>query len=159
MRLFDKFRQSKFEIKPFGKVKKGYIAEIEKKFDVILPNDYKKFLSNYNGGTVSNNEFNEIHLDDVNGNINIEVLYGIHTGNSNSDIEYWTNEYVEDLLEKTIIIGDSLQHGLIVLICDGSNDGIYYFDDSYHFDISNDESNVYLIADTFDEFWKLLNKQ
>lgn len=159
MGLFDKFRQNKFEIKSFGKVKKEDIAEIEKKFDVILPNDYKKFLSNYNGGTVSNNEFNEIHLDDVNGNINIDVLYGIHTGNSNSDIEYWTNEYVEDLLEKTIIIGDSLQHGFIVLICNGSNDGIYYYDDSYHFDISNDESNVYLIADTFDKFWKSLNKQ
>lgn len=39
MGLFDKFRQSKFEIKSFGKVKKEDIAEIEKKFDVILPND------------------------------------------------------------------------------------------------------------------------
>lgn len=109
-------------------------------------------MSNYNGGTVSNNEFNKIHLDDVNGNINIDVLYDIHAGNSNSNIEYWTNEYVEDLLEKTIIIGDSLQHGFIALICVGSNDGIYYYDDPYHFDISSKENNVYLIADTFDKF-------
>lgn len=158
MGLFDKFKQSKFEIKPFGKVKKEDITKIEKMFDVILPNDYKEFLSNYNGGTVLNNEFNEIHLSDINSDINIDVLYGIHTGNTNFDIEYWTSEYAEDLLEKTIIIGDSLQHGFIVLICDGTNDGIYYYDDSYYFDISNDESNVYLIADTFDEFWKSLNK-
>lgn len=159
MGLFDKFRQSKFEIKPFGNAKKENIIKIEKEFDVILPIDYKKFLFNYNGGKVSNNEFNEIHLDDVNVNINIDVLYGIHTGYSNSDIEYWTNKYVEDLFEKTIIIGDSLQHGFIVLICDGFNDGIYYYDDSYHFDNSNDESNIYLIADTFDKFWELLSKQ
>lgn len=36
MGLFDKFRQNKFEIKSFGKVKKEDIAEIEKKFDVYL---------------------------------------------------------------------------------------------------------------------------
>lgn len=156
MGLFDKFKQSKFEIKPFGKVKKEDIVKIEKLFDVILPNDYKKFLSNYNGGAVANNGFNEINLDDVNGNIDIDVLYGIHTGNSNSDIEYWTKEYAEDLLEKAIIIGDSLQHGFIVMICAGENAGVYYYDDSYYFEESNDEGNVYWIAENFEEFWKML---
>lgn len=34
----------------------------------------------------------------------------------------------------------------------------YYYDDLYCFDSSNDDSNVYLIANTFDEFWKLLSK-
>ena len=158
MVLFDKFKRGKFEIKSFGKIAKEDIVEIEKKFDVVLPSDYKQFLLKYNGGAVAINELKEIHLDDINESINIDVLYGIHTGSKASDIEYWTNEYADDLFEKTVIIGDSLQHGFIVLICDGSNDGIYYYDDSYCFDSSNDDSNVYLIANTFDEFWELLSK-
>ena len=110
----------------------------------------------YNGGAVKLNEFNKLFLDDANETVSIDVLYGIHTDKKASDIEYWTNEYAEDLFEKTIIIGDSIQHGFIVLVCDGSDNGIYYYDDSYFFDSSNEENNVYFIADTFEEFWKIL---
>lgn len=159
MRMLDKLKRSKFEINPFGKIANEDIVEIEEMFDILLPDDYKKFLLHYNGGAVVNNECNELRLEDINEIINIDVLYGIHTGNSSSDIEYWTNEYREDLLEKTVIIGDSLQQGFIVLICDGFNNGVYYYDDSYCFDSSNDESNVYLISNTFDEFWKTMNKK
>lgn len=158
MGLFDKLKRSKLEIKSFEKTTNEDIVEIEKMFNILLPDDYKKFLLNYNGGAFVNNECNKLHLNDINEVINIDVLYGIHTGDSSSDIVYWTNEYMDDLLEKTVIIGDSLQHGFIVLICDGSNNGVYYYDDSYCFDSSNDESNVYLISNTFDEFWKALSK-
>lgn len=158
MELLDKFKKSKMEIRPFGKITKDDIDEIEELFDVVLPNDYKKFLLKYNGGAVKLNEFNELFLDDANETVSIDVFYGIHTGSKASDIEYWTKEYAEDLFEKTIIIGDSIQQGFVVLVCDGFNNGIYYYDDSYCFDSSNDESNVYFIANTFDEFWKVLNK-
>lgn len=158
MKLFDKLKKVKFEMKPFGEITKDAIDEIEELFHVVLPNDYKKFLLKYNGGAVTINEVNELYLDDVNESVNIDVLYGIHTGSKASDIEYWTSEYAEDLFEKTIIIGDSIQQGFIVLVCDGSNNGIYYYDDSYYFDSSDDESNTYFIAETFDEFWKSLNK-
>ena len=59
-------------------------------------------------------------------------------------------------IENTIIIGDSLQHGFIVMICVGENAGVYYYDDSYYFEESNDEGNVYWIAENFEEFWKML---
>ena len=42
MELFDKFKKNKIEIKPFGKITKEDISEIEELFDVVLPNDYKK---------------------------------------------------------------------------------------------------------------------
>lgn len=125
MELFDKFKKNKIEIKPFGKITKEDISEIEELFDVVLPNDYKKFLLKYNGGAVKLNEFNKLFLDDANETVSIDVLYGIHTDKKASDIEYWTNEYAEDLFEKTIIIGDSIQHGFIVLVCDGSDNGIW----------------------------------
>lgn len=44
MELFDKLKKNKIEIKPFGKIIKEDISEIEELFDVVLPKDYKKFL-------------------------------------------------------------------------------------------------------------------
>ena len=98
----------------------------------------------------------EVYLKDIAQFINIDVLYGIDTGKSECDIEYWTDKYFDELLENTIIIGDSLQHGFIVMICAGENAGVYYYDDSYYFEESNDEGNVYWIAENFEEFWKML---
>ena len=69
-----------------------------------------------------------------------------------------TKKYIDDLFEKTVIIGDSLQNGFIVMICDGNNDGVYYYDDSYYFDESNDENNVYIISNNFTEFLDMIVK-
>lgn len=66
---------------------------------------------------------------------------------------------IDDLFEKTVIIGDSLQNGFIVMICDGNNDGVYYYDDSYYFDESNDENNVYIISNNFTEFLDMIVKR
>ena len=140
----------------FGKVKEESIQKIENLFHVVLPEDYTKFLLDFNGGVILNTEPGEVYLKDIAQFINIDVLYGIDTGKSECDIEYWTDKYFDDLLENTIIIGDSLQHGFIVMICVGENAGVYYYDDSYYFEESNDEGNVYWIGENFEEFWKML---
>lgn len=140
----------------FGKVKEESIQKIENLFHVVLPEDYTKFLLDFNGAVILNTEPGEVYLKDIAQFINIDVLYGIDTGKSECDIEYWTDKYFDDLLENTIIIGDSLQQGFIVMICVGENAGVYYYDDSYYFEESNDEGNVYWIAENFEEFWKML---
>ena len=140
----------------FGKVKEESIQKIENLFHVVLPEDYTKFLLDFNGGVILNTEPGEVYLKDIAQFINIDVLYGIDTGKSECDIEYWTDKYFDELLENTIIIGDSLQHGFIVMICVGENAGVYYYDDSYYFEESSDEGNVYWIAENFEEFWKML---
>ena len=140
----------------FGKVQEESIQKIENLFHVVLPEDYTKFLLDFNGAVILNTEPGEVYLKDIAQFINIDVLYGIDTGKSECDIEYWTDKYFDELLENTIIIGDSLQHGFIVMICAGENAGVYYYDDSYYFEESNDEGNVYWIAENFEEFWKML---
>ena len=134
----------------FGKVQEESIQKIENLFHVVLPEDYTKFLLDFNGGVIFNTEPSEVYLKDIAQFINIDVLYGIDTGKSECDIEYWTDKYFDELLENTIIIGDSLQHGFIVMICAGENAGVYYYDES------NDEGSVYWIAENFEEFWKML---
>lgn len=155
MGKFKKLKKKNHELKSFKKISKVDIIHIEKLFNISLPSDYVTFLLKYNG-VVSNDAFNEIYLKDINKNVNVDVIYGIDTGNDASNIEYWTNAYIDDLFESTIIIGDSIQHGFFVLVCDGSNDGVYYYDDSYSLSSSDDENNVYFIANTFDEFFTLL---
>ena len=112
----------------FGKVQEESIQKIENLFHVVLPEDYTKFLLDFNGGVIFNTEPGEVYLKDIAQFINIDVLYGIDTGKSECDIEYWTDKYFDELLENTIIIGDSLQHGFIVMICAGENAGVYYYD-------------------------------
>lgn len=106
----------------FGKVQEESIQKIENLFHVVLPEDYTKFLLDFNGGVIFNTEPGEVYLKDIAQFINIDVLYGIDTGKSECDIEYWTDKYFDELLENTIIIGDSLQHGFIVMICAGENE-------------------------------------
>ena len=106
-----------------------------------------------------NDNTNEIVLKNIGKIINIDILYGVNTDNSCFDIEYWTKKYIDDLFEKTVIIGDSLQNGFIVMICDGNNEGVYYYDDSYYFDESNDENNVYIISNYFTEFLDMIVKR
>ena len=134
MGIFKKLKKKNHELKSFKKISKVDIIHIEKLFNISLPSDYVTFLLN----------------------VNVDVIYGIDTGNDASNIEYWTNAYINDLFESTVIIGDSIQHGFFVLVCDGSNDGVYYYDDSYSLSSSDDENNVYFIANTFDEFFTLL---
>lgn len=44
------------------------------------------------------------------------------------------------------------------MICDGENQRVYYWDDSYHFEYSDDENKMYWIADTFVGFMKLIGQ-
>ena len=146
-------------IKSFGKTVENDIKNLEKVLNIKFPNDYKNFLLKTNGGSIPNDNTNEIVLKNIGKIINIDILYGVNTDNSCFDIEYWTKKYIDDLFEKTVIIGDSLQNGFIVMICDGNNDGVYYYDDSYYFDESNDENNVYIISKNFTEFLDMIVKR
>lgn len=139
----------------FGKSSTEQLQEIEKALDIKLPEDYKRFLLKYNGGIVEKDEFNSIKIPDLSENIVIDVLFG-NVDEKNANILFWNEELKEDLFENALIIGDDILQGMIVLICSGNSKGIYYWDDAYNFESSNDDSNMYLIADDFTNFMKLL---
>ena len=63
----------------------------------------------------------------------------------------------EDMMEGAVLIGDDIIQGFIVMFCHGDNKGIYYWDDAYNFQNSDDENNMYWIANSFNEFIKLLS--
>ena len=145
-------------IRALGHTSDEDIKDLEGKYNLTLPEDYKSFLKENNGGRCPFHEFeNSIEIKNINEEINIDVLYGIKTGEKYSDIEDWTDEYLDDLFSHSIIIGNSLQHGFLVFWLSGDgNEGIYYYDDTYNLEGSSDENNAYFLARTFSEFLELV---
>ena len=73
-----------------------------------------------------------------------------------ASITFWMKRFEGELLEKAVVIGDDLLQGFLVMICDGEDKGIYYWDDSYRFASSCDENNMYWISDSFDGLLRLV---
>lgn len=145
------------KLNKMGSAKLENIDNLEKKYSLSLPDDYKEFLLSTNGGSVEINESNQLAIDGLSEKVVIGVLYGVDTGFEAANIDFWTDKFKNDLLSETIVIGDSIMNGLFVMICSGEMKGLYYWDDSYHFDTSNDENNTYWIASTFTDFMKMFD--
>ncbi len=52
-----------------------------------------------------------MYIKSLSGTIHIDVLYGINTGHENANIDMWMSMFSDDMLDGTIIIGDSIEHG------------------------------------------------
>ena len=144
------------KVKKFKNLNDKQIENIENRFKVNLPAEYKSFLKQVGGGVAEKDESNQITLDEINESIVLDVLYG-DDENEKGNIIFWMEQFEGELLKDAIIIGDDLLQGFIVMICKGESQGIYYWDDSCNFECSDDENNMYWIADTFGEFLNLVN--
>ncbi len=147
------------KIKRRGNVTEADIRELEERWHVTLPQDYRAFLMNTNGGLtdVLDDDSNggSIYIEDFSDSIALNVLYGVKTGKKNADINTWMEMFKDEIFPQTLLIGDDLTSGFIALICGGEDAGVYFWDDSYVFKGSCDEHNVYFIADSFTELLKM----
>ncbi len=133
----------------FGKASQKMIDDFEKIIDFSLPNDYKNFLLEYNGG-IPEVKYSTFNVKELNEDISLDILLGLAI--DKLDLQKRNAEYKEDLLPYCIIIGDDPGSGMIVLINDLELKGIYYWDHSFYFEKSNEEQNIYKITDSFREF-------
>lgn len=142
------------DIKSFGTTDNNKIRNAEDQLGIAFPADYKEFLLCTNGGTNIDYamSFTVNELDDQ---IVVDSLFGIEL-DENIDVVSNSQMFAFDMLPDSILVGDSIQHGFIVLICAGADKGVYYWDHSYTYEISNDEGNMYWIAESFADFLALL---
>ena len=142
----------------FGFANEEAISILENKFEVVLPEDDKRFLLQENGGRNTAYKYkNLVRISQISEEINIDVMFGVETNIKNADIEQWTSEYRDDLFPNSIIIGDTIQHGFIVFwLSNEENRGIYYYDDTYEFESSTDDVNAYFLANSFSEFLSMV---
>lgn len=139
-------------INGFGQATSEMIKKFEKHIGFFLPDDYKQFLQECNGGTPKV-KYSSFYVEDLGQEIPLDILYGLEV-KKGLDLYGWYNDYKSDLLPFTIIIGRDPGGGMLVLINDPEEEdnGVYYYDHSYQFEQSDDEGNIYFVADSFREF-------
>lgn len=138
------------KIKGFGKLTEKEVVEFEEYLGFELPQDYREFLKEYNGGIPDDNK-NCFYIKDLEEETMLDVLYGINIEKS-FDLKEWNDEYRCDLLTKMLIIGSD-PGGMMIIISNNKEDiGIYLWDHAHEYEQSTEESNSYKIADSFQEF-------
>ena len=129
------------------------VFTLESKLNFPLPDDYKEFLSKYDGVRFYNCEF---YVKDIEQKVLMDVLYGIN-GERRYDIHRKNERLFDRIPKKSLVIGEDPGGTPILLVNGEENNGIYFFDSNYFFKQSSDEQNTYIIATTFTDFMNMLN--
>lgn len=140
----------------FGKVSIEQITELEQKYDISLPAEYRDFLLNSNGGIAPKDSRATIVLQPISEEIDIEILFGLGLEDC-FDIDYWMRQYRDELPPRSLIIGNDTIKGFIILNQEEDKYRVFYWDDERNLKASTDESNAYLIADDFSEFLRMIH--
>jgi hypothetical protein len=139
---------------PWGSSDETTIQQFEQKLGFPLPADYHAFLLKTNGGSVNKQIF---HVNDLAQDVLIDVFYGVTNREEDLTLATWIAEHGAELQENALIIGADQGGGIILYITAGDDKGIYYWDHAHFFPQSyQEEGNTYFLADSFDDFYKLL---
>ena len=134
----------------FGPLSEEIICKLESALGVTLPGSYRSFLKETGGGIVKQDGKNRITIPSIRQTIAVDVLFGYGVA-QNSDILYWNEKYKDEMPEGAVLIGFDVHQGFLFLIAGGDDTGVYYWDDSYVFEESDDDQNVYLLVKDFSE--------
>ena len=137
-------------IQCFGPLSEDAICKLESALGVTLPGNYREFLKETGGGIVKQDGKNRITIPSTGQTIAVDVLFGYGAA-QNSDILYWNEKYRDEMLDGAVLIGFDVHQGFLLLIASGDDAGVYYWDDSYVFEESDDDQNVYLLVKDFSE--------
>lgn len=137
----------------FGKCTENQILEFEEKYRVNMPNSLKSFLMETNGILLDDGIC--ISIPSVSESIYVDALFGIGIENKWLSMDYWHQQYGDELPPGTLIIGSDIMEGFILILNVPGNSGIYYWDDKLNLSESTTASNCYYICDSVEE---LINK-
>ena len=143
--------------KVFGQIAPEKIAALEEQYNFHLPQDYRDFLLSVGGGVADVlDEENSIPLEELHDGLDIGVLYGIGNATRASTIEHWMGKYWDEIWEHSVLIGDTQGGSFYVLMCEGEDTGVWFWDDCWEYEATNEKKNTYFVAKSFTEFINLL---
>ena len=128
------------------------LKEFEHYLGFSIPQDYCDFLKHNNGGKFLDGYY--IFFVENNHPILVDAFYGIDI-NDGLDLKVCYRDFSYDMPPKSLVIASTGGYGQLLLVCEESNEfqkGIYYWDDVYYLETSNDEDNCYFVATSFTEF-------
>ena len=125
------------------------ISEFEKSFGINLPNDYKIFLEEYNGGKPTPNSF---YFDDGNDASCIDKYLSITEDDENKGICEYVSAYEGRIPEGFLIIAHDPGGNLILLGVTNGKKGGYFWD--HEIEAEDDEEpgfeNIHFIIETIE---------
>ena len=142
----------------FGICTPADVDEIEKVIGFNLPKDYRTFFYNNNGGNFSKFDlYAGIYVPVLKQKVMLDTFYGYKLIAEYEDIELLSvnEEYKDEIPENSLLFTQDAGGNMFLLVSDTKNSGIYYWDNSYFFDSSDDTVNTYKVAENFSDF---LNK-
>ena len=141
----------------FGKIPPEKIAALEEQYDFHLPQDYRDFLLSVGGGVADVlDEENSIPLEELHDELDVAILYGIGNTQDDCTIEYFMEKYGDEIWEHSVLIGDTQGGSFYVLMCEGEDTGVWFWDDCWEYEATNEKKNTYFVAKSFTEFINLL---
>ena len=119
--------------------------------NIEIPDDYRNFLIQYNGGRPENDciDFKDSHQGTM-----LKSIFGF-TKDEYGSLEDANIMYKERIPKNTIVIADDAGGNRIIMSISGDDYGkIYFWDHNMEADDEEepDYSNLTLVADSFDEF-------
>ena len=114
--------------------KTAVFNKIEDDFSFCFPEDYKSFLSKHNG-------------------VNMEDCF-VKVKELDEDVMPNNLFSTDDALSRALTLAycDFQDGGFLLLMPEGENRGLYYYDHAYVFEQSDDDCNTYFLAETFSDF-------
>ena len=134
------------------------LDKLESDIGFELPEDYRSFLQNNNGGKFSLFKFYaSIYIPALDQKVMLDVSYGYELSEEHQflDIVQINDEFKEDVPENTLIFTRDPGGNMFLLVTQAENEGVYYWDSSDFFDTSEGDANAFKVADSFTDF---LNK-
>lgn len=136
------------------------LEALEKAVGAQLPKEYRSFLLKYNGGIPTPNAFPVIGWRG-NPTGEIQRFFGIGTEAKHNDIAWNLTTFADRLPDAVLPVGNSPSGDLVCISLRGSHSGRVLYWDSYGDSEpqawgTNGASNLYPIAETFDELLRIL---
>ncbi|TDT50873.1 SMI1/KNR4 family protein SUKH-1 [Enterobacter sp. AG5470] len=140
---------------------------LERDLGVTYPDDYKHFFSTHNGFRVVSPDSCDMPFNKVdNGFISFDALFGHRVNNENFDIAVINDEFLDELsfVGSALIIGTDPGDNFFVLVTEGKQAGVYYWDrtclhtddnkQDYAIAGEDDSLHLYLCSKTFTQFFE-----
>lgn len=137
---------------------KEQIEVVEKRMGIRLPDDYKEFLMQFNGGQPEPATFDFTGVDGCENDSVVNNFLSIHDGKEdNFEIDYFFYTKNKRIPDNVAPIARDPAGNLICICLSGSNRGkIYFWDHELEFEKPG-PSNLAYIAKSFSEFFSMLH--
>ncbi|MBA5868948.1 MAG: SMI1/KNR4 family protein [Nitrospira sp. CR2.1] len=136
------------KITPFGKATAAQIGLLEKQIGSRLPDDYRSFLIENNGGEVNDSLF---FVHELGEDILFDVFFGFNEKRA-LDLNFWIDELEGERPENSLMIGKDPGGNFILLDWSNKRPGIYYWDRGFCYPDSSEENSTYFVAKSFTDF-------